>query len=85
MGDVDGVWARRVRGRRCGGRGRTTLTGGPERWVTVSLPLLGGGRRTPWARSEVTGLPLTVGWDKPSVQVTTYNCCIGRGGSVVFV
>lgn len=80
MGDVDGVWARRVRGRRCGGRGRTTLTGGPERWVTVSLPLLGGGRSSPWARREVTGLPLTVG-----ISHLYYNCCIGKGGCVVFV
>jgi hypothetical protein len=47
--------------RRCGDGARTTLTGGPGRWVTVLLPLLGGGRRTPWARRQVTGLSLSVG------------------------
>lgn len=49
------VWARRVRGVVGGGGGvgtgaRTTLTGGPGRWVTVLLPLLGegdGGLRGP--------------------------------------
>jgi hypothetical protein len=46
------------------------MTGGPERWVTVLLPLLGGGRRTPWAPRKVTGLPLAVG-------ASHLNCCIG--------
>jgi hypothetical protein len=43
VGDGARGWARRVRGVVGGGGvgtgARTTLTGGPERWVTVLLPL----------------------------------------------
>lgn len=42
-GDVARGWARRVRGVVGGGGvgtgARTTVTGGPERWVAVLLPL----------------------------------------------